>query len=138
MSGLWKPPGSYVFGTGADQHVIVPARVAAILFRRAGLADYHRQNRGIDPELDSLLVALREAGREWVASVSGSEPRKAAEPESLSSRVSAREAADLLGVTDRAVRLACTQGRIPAEQVDGRWLIDREDVEHYRAARDAA
>jgi hypothetical protein len=43
--------------------------------------------------------------------------------------------ADLEGITDRAVRLACTEGRIDADQVGGRWQISRQAYEDYRTER---
>jgi excisionase family DNA binding protein len=46
-----------------------------------------------------------------------------------------QEVADLEGITDRAVRLACTEGRIPAQQVGGRWQISRTAYEDYRRER---
>ncbi|MGY1845525.1 helix-turn-helix domain-containing protein [Modestobacter sp. SYSU DS0875] len=45
------------------------------------------------------------------------------------------QAADRLGMTPRGVRLAIAEARLQAEQIDGRWRLRREDVEHYRASR---
>ncbi len=53
-------------------------------------------------------------------------------------RLSTTEAAGLLDVTGRAIRLAIQQNRLQAERVGRRWVIHREDLEHFRAARRAA
>ncbi len=44
-------------------------------------------------------------------------------------------AADVLGISDRAVRKACTDGRLDAERVDGQWRITRASVEAYAPRR---
>ncbi|MCM0618748.1 helix-turn-helix domain-containing protein [Nocardioides bruguierae] len=47
------------------------------------------------------------------------------------------EAADRLGMGERGVRLACSEDRLDAEQVAGRWRISREALENFNAARAA-
>ncbi|WP_353708962.1 helix-turn-helix domain-containing protein [Cellulosimicrobium sp. ES-005] len=51
--------------------------------------------------------------------------------------MSTGQAAELLGMTDRGVRLAISEGRLEAEKVADRYRISRSNVEHYRAARAA-
>jgi len=46
-------------------------------------------------------------------------------------------AAGLLGISDRAVRKAIADKRLPATEIDGRWSIDRKDIENYRINRAA-
>ncbi|MBT2567719.1 helix-turn-helix domain-containing protein [Arthrobacter sp. ISL-85] len=48
------------------------------------------------------------------------------------------QAGNRLGITDRAVRLAIQEGRLPATNVDGRWRITNEDIAHFTAAKKAA
>jgi hypothetical protein len=95
--------------------------------------------RGRDPEVDAVLVALATAA---VASAAGSSNfrRRDVEPEvaPASDVMGSAEAADLLGLTDRAVRLACEQQRLRGEQVDGRWRIARIDVETFAGERQAS
>lgn len=138
VAGSWRPPAAYVHGLDGAV-VVVTARTAAWLERHADLRRLRTEVRGTDPEVDAVLVALGVAAASWSASAVGSvrapAPEVAAESEV---RLSTSSAADLLGVTDRAVRLACKGGRLRAERVGGRWLIDREDVEHFRAARRVA
>ncbi len=137
MSGpAWRPPETFVHGDG--RVALVPWRVASVLVRQAGLEQYHRAHRGDDPEVDAVIVALKVAGLNWLASVGVSEPRKPAQAMRLSSWLSSTEVADQLGIGSPAVRLACREGRLPAQLVDGRWRISREDFEHWRAARKAA
>ncbi|WP_419144872.1 helix-turn-helix domain-containing protein [Microbacterium binotii] len=77
---------------------------------------------------------MRVAALAWRSSALGTHAARPAEPESVSDRrCTTRGAADLLGIGERAVRKAISGGALPAENVGGRWLIDREDVEQYRA-----
>lgn len=116
---------------------VVPGRVAAWLERHGHLNELRARARGGDPEIDAALVALRIAALTWRASATGTEDAPEPEVGPRSEWLSTTTAAGHLGITDRAVRLAISQGRLPAEQVDGRWRISREDTEHYRAARAA-
>lgn len=131
----YRPPEAFVHGGG--EVVVVPARVASWLLRHAALDRIRAEVRGADPEVDAVLVALRVAGLYWRASATGSVVAPEPEAGALSQWLSTTQAADRLGITDRAVRLAISERRLPAEQVAGRWRITREDVEHYRAARAA-
>ncbi len=67
-----------------------------------------------------MLVALTVAAAQWRASVTGSEVAAQPEVGPQSAWVSSTQAADLLGITSRAVRLAIEDERLPAERVDGR------------------
>ncbi|MEM6455112.1 MAG: helix-turn-helix domain-containing protein [Acidobacteriota bacterium] len=43
-------------------------------------------------------------------------------------RVSIKEAARLLGQSERQIRYLITRGRLPAEKIGGRWHIERDDL----------
>lgn len=131
----YRPPEQYVHGGG--EVVIVPARVAAWLSRHASLDRIRTEVRGTDAEVDAVLVALRVSALYWLTSATGSDVVPEPEVAAPSKRMSTTQAAGRLGITDRAVRLAIAESRLPAEQVAGRWQINRSDVEHYRAARAA-
>jgi excisionase family DNA binding protein len=120
--------------------VVVPARLAALLVLRCQLAEYYRHNRGRDPELDELLVALGRAGLahrgHTSTSDSGTPGDRQPEHGTPSAHgLSTRQAARRLGITDRAVRLAITRRRLPAEAVGGRWVLDLDDVDAYGRRR---
>ncbi|PTU56968.1 hypothetical protein DBB34_06555 [Sphaerisporangium cinnabarinum] len=51
--------------------------------------------------------------------------------------MSTGQAAELLGMTDRGVRLAICEGRLEAEKPGGRYRVSRANLEHFRAARGA-
>jgi excisionase family DNA binding protein len=51
--------------------------------------------------------------------------------------LSVAEAADLLYIGERAVRLACGEDRLDADKVGGRWRVSRQAVEDFKAARAA-
>jgi excisionase family DNA binding protein len=106
--------------------------------RYGGLERLRTEVRGNDGEVDSVLVALAVAAHHWRASATGSTVAPEPEVAARSAWVSTTQAADLLDISSRAVRLAIDEQRLPAERVDGRWRIAREEVEHYRAGRRAA
>lgn len=133
-----KPPGAYLHGDGPACVVIVPARVAAWLATRTNLRNVRISARGTDPEVYAVLHDLHRAALAWRTSAAGSVDAPVPEEPRPSEWGSTTQAAGLLGITDRAVRLAVREGRLPAQQVAGRWRVTREDVEHYRAARAAA
>jgi len=135
--GEAKTPEAYLHGDGASAIVIVPARVAAWLDTRTRLSEVRISARGTDPEVYAVLAALHRGAIAWRTSVTGSENPPHPEVLALSKWMSTTQAGGLLGITDRAVRLAIAEDRLPAQQVAGRWRITREDVEHYRAARAA-
>lgn len=45
------------------------------------------------------------------------------------------EAADILGISTRAVRKAIAKGRLPGRLSGGTWLVNVADLEHYRSTR---
>lgn len=130
-------PAGYVIGAQGPA-VVVPARVAAWLESKANLSALRVRARGSDAEVDAVLVALRVAALAWRTSATGSDVEPTPEAARGSEQwLSTSKAADLLGITDRAVRLAIREGRLEAVQVAGRWRVSRANVEHYRAARAA-
>jgi excisionase family DNA binding protein len=130
-------PSHAAYMTADHGVVLVPARVARVLVRQAGLEQYHVTHRGLDPELDAVLVALKLAGASWTVSAEEGEQRKPTEGESSSSWLTTREAADQLVVTDSRIRQECRAGRLDAELVGRTWRISRDDLARYRAARAA-
>ncbi|WP_373461515.1 helix-turn-helix domain-containing protein [Pseudarthrobacter sp. W1I19] len=131
MTAPRRPPEAYVHGVAAPV-VVVPARVCAWLERHARLNQVRIENRGADAEVDAVLVALRLAALTWRSTATGSPV--AVKPEAtadLNQWLSTTQAADILYITDRAVRLAISENRLPATQVNGRYRIRREDVQHF-------
>lgn len=135
-----RPAGAYLHGLHGPV-CLVSGRVADWLLTRTELDRLRKEHRGADPEVDAQLLALTHVALAYRTSDSTSAVGSsvAPEPEAVpqSSWVGTAQAADLLGITDRAIRLAIDEHRLPAEKVDGRWRITREDVEHYAAARAA-
>jgi excisionase family DNA binding protein len=116
--------------------VLVPARIAAILERHADLTALRVRTRGVDPEASAVLEALRTSAMSWRGSATGTTDDTEAEPASESSQwVGTGKAAELAGVTSRAIRKAIAETRLPATEVGGRYRISREDIEHYKATR---
>ncbi len=135
-----RAPERYVHGLHGPC-VVVPARITAVLVTRAGLADYHAQHRGEDPELDAVLVALKVTAAAWRSAVAdhGNEQTKYPAGAAVSTQwLSTAQAARRLGCSPRTVRWAIAAGRLSAEWVGGGWVLYPADVEHYRARRAAA
>lgn len=131
-----RPADHYLHGLNGP-NVLVPGRVWHFLERYCGAAEFQRRVRGRDAEVDNVLEALHAATVYWSASVNGTTVRQQAEIAPKSQQLSTTQAADLLGITDRAVRTACQSKRLVAERVNGRWQIDREALAHFRANRAA-
>lgn len=134
MNTKWRPPEAYVHGVDGPV-VTVPARIAAWLDHRLQMARLRAEIRGRDSELDSVLVAMAVAAAAWRTSATGSADTPGPPIGSHSGWLTTSEAAQRLGVTDRAIRIAIATERLPAEKVGDRWQIAAEDVEHYMAAR---
>lgn len=120
-----------------EPYVMVPARVAALMETRAGVRRLRVQLRGLDPEASAVLEDIRYAALAWHGSAVGTDVYESPEPQPKSELVTPSQAADLIGITVRAIRKALTEGRLSGNKVGGVWQIRREDVEHYRAARAA-
>src|SRR5262245_22479156 len=67
---------------------------------------------------------------------SGQLPAATPDIYSLSEAVSAREAADALGVSERTIRRAIDRGELPAIKLGRAFRIPRPVLDEYRAARD--
>ena len=115
--------------------VTLPWAAAFFLCRELPVERLAREVRGAQPTLDrafrDLLLAAQLFSDGRGASDSGSSRAPAAEapPSSIyDDEIGTGEAADLLAITDRAVRLALKAGRLPGRYVDGRWRLRRRDV----------
>lgn len=124
---------------GSGSVVVVPARIAAWLNRSARLRELRTAVRGIDAELDAVLVALAVAAAAWHRHVGlGTDPgteqdgHADTDPGSL---LSTSQTAAVLGISERAVRKAIAVNRLPAQRAGNAWLIRHDDAEHFRAAR---
>lgn len=138
MTTPQRQPSAYVHGVGSPV-VVLPGRVCAWLERYAKLNDVRIQNRGVDAEVDAVLVAVRLAALAWRDAATGSPvAAKPEAPADLNQWFTTTQAGDKIGITDRAVRLAIKEHRLKASNIDGRWRIAREDIEHFKAAKQAA
>lgn len=126
-----RPPEYHLLDAG----VAITGRVADYLERRAHLDDFRLRVRGIDPDLDSQLLALHMAALRWRGSGHGTQRAEPSEPVTTLERLSTTEAADLLHLHPRSVVKAIHEGRLEAEQVGRGWRIHRRDLHHFQAAR---
>lgn len=132
MSTTWRPPEAFVHGVGSPV-VVVPGRVAAWLADRLRLSELRARIRGIDAEVDAVLVALSVVASAWRLSATGNASATSEVPDANSGWLTTGETAKRVDRTDRAIRAAITTGRLPAERIGGRWFVRTEDAEHYRA-----
>lgn len=130
----YAPPERFIHGLDGPT-ARVPGRVAAWLLSLAALDRIRIEVRGVDPEVDAVLVALRRTAMAWRDTALGTDHRNQPEPVPLSGVMSTQQVADALGVTDRAVRKAITGSRLPATKTDGRWQITAGRRRHVLAAR---
>lgn len=111
-------------------------RICKVTALRQRLRDGRHQQVSIElVELRRVALSY-DPGRLPVSAEGGRRFAEVAEDSEVMMTVA--EVADSLSLTDRAVRMACQQGRVEAERIGGRWLISRAAFENYRAARAAA
>jgi excisionase family DNA binding protein len=111
----------------ADGSAIISPRVARWLEDTCKLtADRRIMLRDTDPDAYVVLAALHLAA---LRSDSGTNHAGAQhdKPE-LKTWMSTSEAAKALNVTDRCVRNWCTTGRLHAETVGARWLVNPNSI----------
>ncbi|ORV85557.1 hypothetical protein AWC11_01655 [Mycobacterium interjectum] len=121
---------------------VVDGRVCHLLNRMLSLDKFRVQVRGQDAQLDHTLMAIKLAATAFAeSSAAGTHAAPRPEPEAPSKRqlndtVSTTTAATILGITDRAVRKAIAEKRLPATLLDGRYYrVARDDLAAYAATR---
>ena len=119
--------------------LVISADTAYLLETFGDIKRLRQRIRGRYPNVSQELLDLRTVAMSY-------DPERLPEAEVDSAELAAQSevdwlspqrVADLLGISDRAVRLACSQGRIDAQQVGSRWRISEEGYRAYRAARAA-
>lgn len=119
--------------------VMVPSRVAALIDREMDMHALRIRARANDPEVYEVLLSLHEVALAWRSSaVAGTEEDTRPEPKrglEQTKQLTSTEAADHLGVTDRAIRKAIHEGRLAASKTGSKWLIDREELAHFKTRR---
>ncbi len=86
--------------------------------------------RDTDAEAYQVLAALRIAALHYGAGSANGTRSAGAQPgrQDLEQWLTTSEAAEMQGVTDRAIRKWIATGRLPAKRHAGRWLISRNDL----------
>lgn len=115
----------------------VSAHVLAELLATPAARRYLRARPpALQGAIEEAVTAIRQAARTYEAmlapaSVSGSAETPLAEiVQPFEREIGTREAAALLGVTERRVRQLAAGGM--GRRVGGRWLLDRTEVEEHR------
>lgn len=111
----------------SDGSAIIPPRIARWLEDNCKLtADRRIRLRDTDPDAYIALAALHLAALRSDNGTNhvGAQPVK----QELNTWMSTREAAKALNVTDRCIRKWCTTGRLHAQLVGARWLINPNSI----------
>jgi excisionase family DNA binding protein len=113
-----------------DGSVAVPPRIAAWLEKRAGVTDDRRiALRDTDPAAYTVLAALRLAALYHCSGTGTQLAEQQHITEELAVWMSTSTAAELLGITDRAIRKRIAAGKLPATRHGSRWLINRNELQ---------
>lgn len=124
----------------------LPGWLADHLERQFAVSAHRMRVRGADPTVDEALLAFAHIVSAWRAagsdqgSVDGTSLPETPEPapRSTGDALLVAEAAGLVGISDRAVRRAICENRLPAQRIGRRWLVDRADAMTYREQRKSA
>jgi excisionase family DNA binding protein len=120
---------------------VLPGRACAALNRLLELDKVRIQIRGQDAQLDQALMAIKLAATAFAGSGTGTFVAPQPEPmarsgQQLKDTVGTTTAATILGMTDRAIRKAINEKRLPATKDDsGHHRISRNDLANYLATR---
>ncbi|MFN3003261.1 helix-turn-helix domain-containing protein [Mycolicibacterium wolinskyi] len=111
----------------ADGSVIIPPRIARLLNEQAGMtADRRIKLRDTDPDAYVAFAALHLSA---LRSDCGTNHTVGQQNTTQSDMwMSTKEAAQALNVTDRCVRKWCATGRLHAEFVGARWLVNPNSI----------
>jgi excisionase family DNA binding protein len=114
------------------------ARIAALI-RALDFARRNRESGGVYNSMLPLLDELEEFGGRWTASVIGSAevPQTPDLVEVPEQEMTTKEAAKVLDISDRGVRLACEAGRLEGRKVGGEWRVAVESIAAYHEQRQA-
>jgi excisionase family DNA binding protein len=123
--------------------VLVPAEVAGILLRVLvlGLRELVRADGGeVSPAMRRLLYALHAAAEhqdqaEEANDRAGAGPLSSAARTASAGHATVREAAELLGCSERWVQRLARRGVLPARRVGPLWLIEAAALDSYRYGR---
>lgn len=133
-------PAEYARLVQADGSVVVPGAVADGVLRLLvlGVTRASQRNAGGRPT-DSVLEvlhALNQAAVKAAESSTSGSGSDIAEKRTMITQdgnwMDSKEAAALLDCTDRAIRLACGQGRLYARKTGRQWMIHEKDLDTYR------
>jgi hypothetical protein len=133
-------PSRSAYALFLEPTVVLSGQFCAWLERAAGLRPLALEVRGADEVASAGLHAIHLAALAWreqVGSANGSTRDNGAEAGAHSERehFGTSAAARVIGITDRGVRLACSEGRLSARRVDGRWRIELADLERFKELR---
>ncbi len=124
MSTPPRPIEAYVHGLAGPLGLIEGPEAVALL-NYCDMGSYLREHRGVNAYLDRAIAKLRLVSAAYRSTGHGTASAEPQEPAKRSDgRLTTRQAADLLGVTPRAITKAINEGRLPAKRFAGRWLID--------------
>lgn len=123
---------------GPDGSVVVPARLASTTFAALVLylGDRTRANGGaITPEARDLLHALNRAAQGPSSASATPDDGPPTVVHGQGQLLGVAEAARVLGCNPSYVRRLCHRGTIPAQRLQGGWVIEAGALDDYRHGR---
>lgn len=127
-----RDPRAYVHGLEGPV-AVVPGRVAWWL-EQTVLRELRVEVRGEDPEVDAVLIAIRNTGLAWLNAVDGTTKRQL-ERLAGESELTVDEAANRLRISPSGVRMAIRQRRLKASKRGRQWGITVNDLEEFEKRR---
>jgi excisionase family DNA binding protein len=112
--------------------VVVPGDVALVLLVKAGLREYRIARRGENRRVDDVLVEMTAAAIRWRESTgNGHHVAPTQDTGTPSQWLTTTQAAQRARVSDRTIRRAITDGRLPATRHGHAYAINRDDIDRY-------
>lgn len=118
--------------------IILSGKDCAILNQAANLKQLRIHARGRDEHLYQLLRRIYETELKWKDSATGKQQIPEPEIHKTSNWFTPQHLAKTIGVSDRTIRNDINANRLPAQKIQGRWMIHEQDLETYLNARKAA
>lgn len=128
--------GRIQFGTDGELEVVLRGKgLMADLARDMGRQRaQHRWKLGTDLPMADVLLPLASQYVDLVGVVAGpiAEPARDSAPRGTGAWITTEAMAEVLGISDRAVRKRIAKNTLAGQKVGGRWLVNisREGEEH--------
>ena len=117
--------------------VFVSNEICQLIWKTSDFSQVVRDLRAQNPEAaaECLVIAQGAMAHEKNPYVGVSKSASTAQEPSGLTYVTTKEAADHLGMGDAGVRCACREERLRSRCIDGRWQVERDDLDRFANER---